>query len=78
MSTETDPRILSAKNNGFIQIESAEKQNTDENSGLLCEVCKKNPFKYRCPACNMKTCSLACVNGHKKQVCNIDSLFTFM
>lgn len=54
MPTETDPQ-------------STEKQNTDENSGLLCEVCKKNPFKYRCPACNMKTCSLACVNGHKKQ-----------
>ena len=78
MSTETDPRISNTKNNGFIQIESTEKQNTDENSGLLCEVCKKNPFKYRCPACNMKTCSLTCVNGHKKQVCDIDSLFTFV
>ncbi|KAF4677580.1 hypothetical protein FOL47_000535 [Perkinsus chesapeaki] len=40
---------------------------TDEASASssLCQVCKKSEFKYTCPACSVKTCSLACVNAHK-------------
>lgn len=34
---------------------------------VLCAVCKKAPFKYRCPKCEAKTCSLDCVNQHKTQ-----------
>ena len=30
-----------------------------------CEVCKETVFKYRCPRCLVKTCSLLCVNEHK-------------
>lgn len=30
-----------------------------------CEVCKLTVFKYRCPRCLMKTCSLLCVKQHK-------------
>lgn len=30
-----------------------------------CEVCRETVFKYRCPRCLMKTCSLSCVKQHK-------------
>lgn len=32
---------------------------------LLCEVCKENDFKYKCPKCFKKTCSLQCAKDHK-------------
>ena len=28
-------------------------------------MCKKNESKYKCPACLLRTCSLACVRTHK-------------
>ncbi|TKR86584.1 hypothetical protein L596_011151 [Steinernema carpocapsae] len=31
----------------------------------LCEQCQEVPFKYRCPKCAMKTCSLDCSKQHK-------------
>jgi hypothetical protein len=31
-----------------------------------CQVCQTNPFKYKCPKCGKKTCSLFCVKQHKK------------
>ncbi|KAG2173494.1 hypothetical protein INT44_007085 [Umbelopsis vinacea] len=31
----------------------------------LCECCKKNPFKYKCPRCAFKSCSLDCSKTHK-------------
>ena len=37
---------------------------------ILCEVCRQNPFKYTCPGCNKRTCSLECVRRHKKDVWN--------
>jgi hypothetical protein len=30
-----------------------------------CEVCNETPFKYNCPSCHIKTCSVKCVNVHK-------------
>jgi hypothetical protein len=33
----------------------------------LCAVCHVSAPKYKCPACNMRTCSLACSRGHKEQ-----------
>ena len=30
-----------------------------------CEVCQDSPFKYRCPRCSVKSCSLPCVKQHK-------------
>ncbi|KAJ5894944.1 hypothetical protein N7495_006635 [Penicillium taxi] len=30
-----------------------------------CEVCSLEPFKYRCPTCEVKSCSLACTQAHK-------------
>lgn len=34
-------------------------------TGNLCEVCASEPFKYRCPACELMSCSLACTRTHK-------------
>lgn len=31
-----------------------------------CDVCCLNEFKYKCPSCMKKSCSLICVNVHKK------------
>ena len=31
----------------------------------LCEGCKKQPFKYKCPRCSFKSCSLDCSKTHK-------------
>lgn len=37
----------------------------------FCEVCAKNSAIYCCPECEVKTCSLPCVNIHKKELeCN--------
>lgn len=32
----------------------------------LCEVCHVNEFKYKCPGCLKKTCSLECSKSHKR------------
>ena len=34
-------------------------------SDVKCEVCGTKPFKYKCPGCFTKTCSLPCVKKHK-------------
>ena len=31
-----------------------------------CSICHHNPFKYTCPRCALRTCSLACCLTHKK------------
>ncbi|PGH19840.1 hypothetical protein AJ80_03757 [Polytolypa hystricis UAMH7299] len=31
----------------------------------LCQVCKSQPSKYKCPACQISSCSLACSQAHK-------------
>ena len=33
-----------------------------------CEVCAVNKAKYTCPKCEVRTCGLACVNIHKKEL----------
>ncbi|XP_011302402.1 box C/D snoRNA protein 1 [Fopius arisanus] len=33
-----------------------------------CEVCAKMTAKYTCPKCEVRTCSLTCVNIHKKEL----------
>ena len=38
---------------------------------LLCGICEKNKFNYKCPRCYMLTCSLDCCKQHKVQYsCN--------
>ncbi|OII75541.1 uncharacterized protein cubi_02062 [Cryptosporidium ubiquitum] len=51
-------------------VVSAEKLGQDRK----CENCD-NDYKYKCPACNTKSCSLECVNYHKfKTGCDGDGL----
>ncbi|CAN4080484.1 unnamed protein product [Withania somnifera] len=38
-------------------------------SSVECEECKSNPWKYKCPGCAIRTCSLPCVNSHKQRTC---------
>ncbi|XP_029158992.1 box C/D snoRNA protein 1-like, partial [Nylanderia fulva] len=33
-----------------------------------CEVCGATKAKYTCPKCEVRTCSLVCVNLHKKEL----------
>ncbi|OIW01346.1 hypothetical protein TanjilG_20528 [Lupinus angustifolius] len=35
------------------------------NGPTLCEECKSNPSKYKCPGCSIASCSLPCVKSHK-------------
>uniref|UniRef100_A0A915B982 Box C/D snoRNA protein 1 n=1 Tax=Parascaris univalens TaxID=6257 RepID=A0A915B982_PARUN len=36
-----------------------------------CDICEREPFKYRCPRCSLRTCSLPCLKLHKEQLkCN--------
>ncbi len=39
---------------------------TSNTDLLLCHICKKNQFKYTCPGCSIKTCSLPCCRLHKQ------------
>ncbi|ANB11536.1 Bcd1p [Sugiyamaella lignohabitans] len=39
----------------------------DSDLANLCEQCFKNEFKYKCPACAIRTCSLECSKLHKQQ-----------
>ena len=32
-----------------------------------CAICQDCEPKYRCPGCSLRTCSLVCVNEHKKK-----------
>ncbi|KAJ1431360.1 Zinc finger, HIT-type [Sesbania bispinosa] len=34
---------------------------------MLCEECKSNPSKYKCPGCSIHSCSLPCVKAHKER-----------
>ena len=56
------------------------KDNTSQNNGneeeeeeesitekVLCEICKKDQYKYICPRCKLKTCSVNCVKAHKNK-----------
>ncbi|KAK7270795.1 hypothetical protein RJT34_26220 [Clitoria ternatea] len=33
----------------------------------LCEECKLNPSKYKCPGCSLHSCGLPCVKSHKER-----------
>uniref|UniRef100_A0A251T8L5 Box C/D snoRNA protein 1 n=1 Tax=Helianthus annuus TaxID=4232 RepID=A0A251T8L5_HELAN len=36
-------------------------------SSKLCDECKTNEFKYKCPGCSVRSCSLPCVKAHKQR-----------
>nr|CAG4646727.1 EOG090X0JQ4 [Macrothrix elegans] len=37
--------------------------------GVLCQVCNVQDFKYKCPTCFMKYCSLTCFKTHRENPC---------
>ncbi|XP_052170828.1 uncharacterized protein LOC127787030 [Diospyros lotus] len=50
--------------------EAEETPSTNPNprqSVPVCEECKSNPSKYKCPGCSVRSCSLQCVKGHKRR-----------
>ncbi|KAF5760967.1 putative Zinc finger, HIT-type [Helianthus annuus] len=36
-------------------------------SSKPCDECKTNEFKYKCPGCSVRSCSLPCVKAHKQR-----------
>ncbi|KAI3932732.1 hypothetical protein MKW92_027998 [Papaver armeniacum] len=48
-----------------------EKSSTEnpklKESSSMCEECKENPWKYKCPGCLIRSCSLPCVKSHKQR-----------
>ncbi|PSS26449.1 Box C/D snoRNA protein [Actinidia chinensis var. chinensis] len=48
---------------------SSSNPNTKQNNkqSVLCEECKLNPSKYKCPGCSVRSCSLPCVKAHKQR-----------
>lgn len=52
-------------------MEKEQESNPNPISSVECEECKLNPWKYKCPGCSIRTCSLPCVNSHKQRTaCN--------
>lgn len=51
------------------ELEEGEIKNDESNVDLIntkeCIICNSVDIKYKCPSCEMRTCSLACVNKHK-------------
>lgn len=65
LTKKTKNEILNpiTKNDLYSDEEGYTKNNKIK---ILCEMCKSNEFKYKCPRCFIKTCSLNCVKQHKK------------
>ena len=47
--------------------ESEEEEEDNQVPKILCEICKKEEYKYNCPRCSIKTCSVKCVKAHKNK-----------
>uniref|UniRef100_A0A8C4ZJ86 Zinc finger HIT domain-containing protein 3 n=1 Tax=Gadus morhua TaxID=8049 RepID=A0A8C4ZJ86_GADMO len=40
----------------------------------ICNVCRDEPSKYRCPTCQIRYCSLGCYKTHKVEPWNVDDI----
>ena len=58
-------RLLNKKKDD-LDSSDIEQENIKEKKEL-CEICKKEEYKYNCPKCKIKTCSVLCVKAHKKK-----------
>ena len=47
--------------------DSSISSQSEEEKKELCEICKKEEYKYNCPKCEIKTCSVNSVKAHKKK-----------
>ena len=45
--------------------EVVSRNNDALNLGAMCEICKSNTAKYRCPGCFTLSCCVKCVKQHK-------------
>ncbi|KAI8453989.1 hypothetical protein BY996DRAFT_7123072 [Phakopsora pachyrhizi] len=53
---------------GLITSSSTTNPASDQTqTAQICDQCQSEPFKYRCPACSIITCSLDCSKLHKLQ-----------
>ncbi|KAF2319351.1 hypothetical protein GH714_014968 [Hevea brasiliensis] len=50
-----------------MEQEPQSKDQSSRNPNPLCEECKENPSKYKCPGCPIRSCSLPCVKAHKQR-----------
>ncbi|KAK9283019.1 hypothetical protein L1049_011246 [Liquidambar formosana] len=48
-------------------MEEKEQTTQTPKQSPLCEECKSNPSKYKCPGCSLRSCGLACVKAHKQR-----------
>ena len=55
------------ENNNSKNQDESEEEETKEVPKILCEICKKEEYKYNCPKCSIKTCSVKCVKAHKNK-----------
>ena len=62
---KTNNDINDNKNDNSSSIE--ENKIEEDPPKILCEICKKEEYKYNCPRCLIKTCSAKCVKAHKKK-----------
>ncbi|EEF50184.1 box C/D snoRNA protein 1 [Ricinus communis] len=46
-------------------MEQQQQKDPIEQQQPICEECKENPSKYKCPGCSLRSCSLPCVKAHK-------------
>ena len=60
-------KILRNKDEEESSLESESSQEKPNFQKILCEICKKEEYKYNCPKCKLKTCSVTCVKNHKKK-----------
>lgn len=37
-------------------------------SDVVCQICKSNPSKYKCPTCSIRYCSLACYKNEELHI----------
>lgn len=39
------------------------------SNAVVCEVCSNTAFKYKCPSCTIKYCSVPCYKIHQEKMC---------
>lgn len=44
-----------------------EKKDLGDGATVVCGECKKEAAKYKCPGCDLRSCSLPCVRAHKER-----------
>ena len=65
MHWEVDRIVIQHIRPHHIMTEAQELSDSNPPSDSLCEVCHKAAFKYKCPGCFKRTCSLECSKQHK-------------